>query len=61
MCMDAMLGVAEGEQHGGNVREQAVLYEQVATDYALLRRGRHTVDKLAWALDLTDNAVALVR
>ncbi len=56
-----MLGVAEGDQHGGNVREQAVLYEQVATDYALLRRGRHTVEKLAWALDLTDNAIALVR
>ncbi len=56
-----MLGVAAGGQHGGNVREQAVLYEQVATDYARLRRGRHTVDKLAWALDLTDNAVALVR
>ena len=56
-----MLRVAAGGQHGGNVREQAVLYEQVATDYALLRRGRHTVDKLAWVLDLTDNAIDLVR
>ena len=61
MCLDAMLGVAEGGQHGGNVRDQAVLHEDVATDYALLRRGRHTLDKLAWALDLTDNVVALVR
>lgn len=56
-----MLGVAAGGQHDGNVREQAVLYEQVATDHARLRRGRHTVDKLAGALDLTDNAFALVR
>ncbi len=39
--MDAMLRVAAGGQHGGNIREQAVLYEQLATDYALPCRARH--------------------